>query len=388
MRASIERIVKQLASLAQGEGAKPHTTEILRAVKGMVLNALEDFVALFGREGVHNFLLPYLITFMNDTQWEIRAKFCAEMHKIIPTIGRVSTEGIVWPCYEQALLDNEGRVVVAALHGIEHMVKQTEVVFKRLFRLSTVVDPLCPLLLHPNAIIRNATIRVFHALNADAVEFHAFLLPKMKPFVLHLQGFDCIENASWRPPLSKKIYDLLTHRVHDVEHVPVPIIEEARKALLLAEPLPEVNADYEADFKALDLMRKVLFGALHAPRRTQVETRSVEKLQTQRIPFVSLHANSAIHPLMLLASRTYDPLPKPTGQYDWRVHVLRLPAKPRQLGTLTRLDGTPFSLYPYVSYTPDQSDFRTPENLSCVQLSGTISLQGESSSLRENFIVR
>jgi len=60
-----------------------------RELRIAVLTSLRELALVFGREGSHDFLLPHLISFMNDASWEVRAAFCEEVATLGETIGRV-----------------------------------------------------------------------------------------------------------------------------------------------------------------------------------------------------------------------------------------------------------------------------------------------------------
>eukprot|EP00435_Cladocopium_sp_Y103_P062804 s414_g24.t1 len=156
---ALNKIVKALLEFLPAHSTEKINQEdqlislsVSREVKIALLRNMCVLADCFGRESTHSFLLPYLISFMNDPAWEVRAAFCTEAALLPRRVGQVSTEGIIWPCYEQALLDQEERVVEAALMALTKLVAQQVL---RRQNLVTVANKVAPLLVHPSEPIRN-----------------------------------------------------------------------------------------------------------------------------------------------------------------------------------------------------------------------------------------
>merc|ERR1719262_1341733 len=119
---------------------------------------------------------------MNDPAWEVRAAFCEEAACLPKQVGQVSTEGIIWPCYEQALLDQVERVLDAALRGLAALVSQQSLKRQLLVTMATKV---APLLVHSSISVRQNAALVFDSLYSQltAIEQVAFMLPIVRPFL-------------------------------------------------------------------------------------------------------------------------------------------------------------------------------------------------------------
>eukprot|EP00392_Amoebophrya_sp_AT5.2_P003724 g3729.t1 len=146
------------------------------------LTIWSDHIAVFfQKKGMHNFLLPHLISFMNEPDWFVRASFCVEAAKQTQ-IGQVSTEGLLWPCYEQCLCDAEERVTLAALQGVTTLVRKEQ--FSEQFRHSVLQRPLLPLTVHPAKRIREASRGLIQMLaKEDIVAYHTWCLPSLTPYL-------------------------------------------------------------------------------------------------------------------------------------------------------------------------------------------------------------
>lgn len=339
------------------------TSAMGRDVKVTLLRNMSTLADVFGKECTLTFLLPYLISFMNDRSWEVRAAFCEEAALLPKQVGPVPSESIIWPLYEQALQDQEERVLQSALVGLALLVRQQ--VLKRQ-TLEAIVAKIAPLLLHPTSAVRTRTLGVVRAISEQLspVDQFVFILPKLRPLLrLQLLSLDALE-AALLPPLSRRaLKRVLLHRGGSLH-----------KAVLARAPLPQLPGDGEADvadfagiqpadLAAVDLMRSYLQVMLQSrPSAAQISaagslcetavhlleyyavnphctsSRSLQALaesddlQCSR-PFTAKHAQMLQHPLGLLSMRAF------------LAHALCLPPRPRDLGALNYLDGTPYSIY-------------------------------------------
>ncbi|CAD7932248.1 unnamed protein product [Amoebophrya sp. A120] len=223
-------------------------------IKLQILNALPKLSLYFGRTGMHNFLLPHLISFMNTNDWEVRASFCEFCCEISNTsLTTTSTEGLLYPCYEQCLSDNEERVIIAALDGLAKLVLHQK--FSDQFTNTwSFQRPVLPLILHPSSRVRTACTQLIESvIKSDVVCYHAFWLPNLQPYlkesiVINGEMFPLShadpESLLWRNPVSKQGFQMLVKEqqtilgIVDEKQQPAPILpqDEDKKSLELLKP--------------------------------------------------------------------------------------------------------------------------------------------------------
>eukprot|EP00929_Paragymnodinium_shiwhaense_P068721 TRINITY_DN34615_c0_g2_i1.p1 TRINITY_DN34615_c0_g2~~TRINITY_DN34615_c0_g2_i1.p1 ORF type:complete len:1635 (-),score=353.36 TRINITY_DN34615_c0_g2_i1:105-5009(-) len=373
LREALKKLVKLLLESCDSHHGAPSdgdesllTSAMGREIKITLLNNLCGLAEVFGREGTHNFVLPYHISFMNDPAWEVRAAFCREAAKLPQKVGQVSTEGIIWPCFEQALRDQEERVLRAALAGLVVLISQG--VLKRQ-SLVTVASRAAPLLVHPSASVRELSLQAFEALAAQMslVDQHVFVMPFVRPFLI----VDVVDLNS----LSAKLVQPLRRPVF--KQVVLRRDEELHEALLNKTALPE-RAEEQADMGSLELLRpyaQLLLrgrpagagpqhyvphdatgdGGLHnmvgaAPTLLQSVHYSTVNPQCQAnrsLQAMSEADAGVISPAALGSSGLQHPLRCYSTQ-SVLAQALCLPpenTKQKDLGSLSTLDGTPYSIY-------------------------------------------
>jgi len=69
----------------------------------------------FGLKEANDFLLPQLITCLNDPSWHLRAAFFEHIPRVRLGVGCVALEAFLLPCVEQALMDAQEFVVARAV---------------------------------------------------------------------------------------------------------------------------------------------------------------------------------------------------------------------------------------------------------------------------------
>lgn len=399
LREEVERVVKALIEhpkSSQGQGTSQVDYEpppggvgsqeeglvslaAGREIKMALLRNMRVLADIFGRDGTINFLLPYLISFMNDPSWEVRAAFCEEAACLPRKVGQVSTEGIIWPCYEQALLDQEERVVGAALRGLSVLVSQR--VLNRQ-SLDTIASKVSPLLVHPSVAIREGTVQVFVVLSDQLtpVEQYVFLLPVVRPFLKM--------NSLSLPSLEKKLVLPLSR--HSFKRAVLSRDDALHDALLNRKPLPATFAAShtdeageeedplaaptrgDVDRAAMELLRPYIhpllrtkpsmaqLGAASLALKDESGSLAIAPAIGQTLQFAIVNVNPAcpssrfLHALTECEAGERLPLPPAAGlqhplglfsMQSFLVQALRLPPRHRDLGRLSSLDGTPYSIY-------------------------------------------
>jgi hypothetical protein len=166
LREAVARVIQELVT-------GPKSTSAVRAA---ILRHVSPLCTFFGRRGSHDFLLPLLITFLNDRDDRLRAAFFEQaassgartwggdahvVNKPSPLasayllddrgLGRASLEAFLLPCIEQALNDTEETVLAAAL-GCLTALTARELLRKKVLLEAT--EWTAPLLCHPARWVR------------------------------------------------------------------------------------------------------------------------------------------------------------------------------------------------------------------------------------------
>lgn len=93
-------------------------------VKRALLGDMTRLCNFFGLDGVMAFILPQILTFLNDRKdWQLRAALFAHLPAVCHIIGRAGTEHFVLPCVESALVDGEEAVISRALQCLSELLK-------------------------------------------------------------------------------------------------------------------------------------------------------------------------------------------------------------------------------------------------------------------------
>ncbi|KAK9817197.1 hypothetical protein WJX72_010933 [[Myrmecia] bisecta] len=112
--------------------------------------------AFLGRRESNDFLLPAMITFLNDRSWQLRAAFFTHIAALGPYAGADGLDAFLLPCLEQALADAEEAVICQAV-GFLTSACQTKQLRKR--SLLAAVAKVAPLLLeHPAPHVRASAV--------------------------------------------------------------------------------------------------------------------------------------------------------------------------------------------------------------------------------------
>lgn len=168
----------------------------------LLRSSLSQLAIFFGEQGTISRLLPTILTFWNDTHYEIRAALCQALPGICHVIGQVATEEYVIPCVEVACCEKEEYIVAWAMWCLSALVEQRLVTNKQVLlgdqtntlsrneeehktRDSGLLQKYAPLLFHPSPSIRNNTASLFCA-SCRAIGFpddEIFVLPIIRPFL-------------------------------------------------------------------------------------------------------------------------------------------------------------------------------------------------------------
>lgn len=181
-------------------------------VKQALLRDMARLARFLGKKKTTDFLLPLVVTFLNENDWELRSAFFQYVVDLCEYVGGHSLESFVYPCILQSLSDKEEFVIVAAVNSLTSMTERD------LFRRQTLYDiarKSSPLLLHPNIWIRHSEIGLISSIaqRLDIVDRFAFLTELIRPFLtVDLVQVTCEAlEASLRPPISRALYEGAIH---------------------------------------------------------------------------------------------------------------------------------------------------------------------------------
>ena len=91
--------------------------------KRALLGDMARLCNFFGLDGVMAFILPQILSFLNDRKdWQLRAALFDSLPSVCHIIGRAATEHFVLPCVEIALVDGEEQVISRALKCLSELI--------------------------------------------------------------------------------------------------------------------------------------------------------------------------------------------------------------------------------------------------------------------------
>ncbi len=132
----------------------------------------------------NDFLLPVIITFLNDRDWRVRADFFEHIGCLGASAGPSGLEAFLLPCLEQALADQEEIVVARALGFLTRVTEAGQLRKRALLLAAAKVFP--ALLLHVSTGVREQAV-LFAAAAARHLspgEAHTHLLPLLAPALI------------------------------------------------------------------------------------------------------------------------------------------------------------------------------------------------------------
>lgn len=187
------------------------------SVKRALMADITRLCVFFGRERTLDVVLPQLITFLNDRDWELRGAFFDYIVGVGSFVGRMTVELYILPCIEQALFDVQEIVITKALECLDSLC-QLGLFQKSVSALVEKAKMTSSLLLHPSWWIRDAVLKlVTHiAMQMGSVDANVFLSPLLRPFLNKTMVFLLEEKEqdilvrlrdSCRPHVSRETFD-------------------------------------------------------------------------------------------------------------------------------------------------------------------------------------
>ncbi|KAF1325164.1 Vps15 protein kinase, partial [Globisporangium splendens] len=205
----ISRYVIQLAAPDQKASSS--------LVKRALLVDITRLCVFFGRERTLDVVLPQLITFLNDRDWELRGAFFDYIVGLCSFVGRVTVGLYILPCIEQALFDVQEIVITKAVECLGGLC-QLGLFQKNTSALVEKAKMTSALLLHPSWWIRDAVLKLmtYIAIQMGSVNANVFLSPLLRPFMKKSMVFLLDEHEQdmlirlrdcCRPHLSRETFD-------------------------------------------------------------------------------------------------------------------------------------------------------------------------------------
>lgn len=149
----------------------------------------------FGLDGVMAFILPQVLSFLNDRKdWQLRAALFDCLPSVCHIIGRAATEHFVLPCLESALVDGSETVISRALKCLSQLLHMGLLSRSILHGTPTLVatkqsqgllNKYVALLVHPSADIRYFAISTINVLckSLGSPDAEVFVVPILRPFL-------------------------------------------------------------------------------------------------------------------------------------------------------------------------------------------------------------
>ena len=177
------------------------------STRAAVLAGADSLAVFFGRQDANDYLVPLLITCLNDKSWTLRAAFFEKIAKVGRFVGISSTEAFLLPCVERCLADDSDEVAAAALaclgdmcgadldelrklnspNNLDASATATEHLGATLRKRSVLAAAVraAPALCHPAGAVRASAARFFEAAakRLGAADAYALLLPTVRPFL-------------------------------------------------------------------------------------------------------------------------------------------------------------------------------------------------------------
>jgi hypothetical protein len=179
-------------------------------VKRALLHELESLCHFFGTERTVQELLSQLITFLNDSDWELRLAFCSSIPRMCRFVGPDLTCDFIIPCLETALYDVEDTVVVATLYAINDL-NRTSLLSQE--TLLAIAHKAAPLLVHPTSTVRHAAIVFVAAICSyiEAADTTSLMLPLLLPVLKydisgHRHVTEAVLEAALVPPVKEDLF--------------------------------------------------------------------------------------------------------------------------------------------------------------------------------------
>lgn len=195
-------------------------------VRAALVSHILPLCRFFGVDKTNDLILPHLITYLNDPNYQLRLVFLDSIMKIGPFIGLLAVEQYLLPLLFQTLGDHEKLVVLKVLEIFHSFVSEglidpaTE--FNALSIYKELVTSSAPLLLQPNEWIRQSVLCLILEIAkklSDADKF-CFLYPLIKTYLSYdivVLDWDTLYPCLTKP-LSRQAFEMAATWASEVRH--------------------------------------------------------------------------------------------------------------------------------------------------------------------------
>ncbi|KAI9096422.1 hypothetical protein DFS34DRAFT_581299 [Phlyctochytrium arcticum] len=194
-------------------------------VKRTLLCEMPRLCIIFGRQKANDVLLSHMITYLNDTDWQLRSAFFESVVGVGTFVGGRSLEEYILPLmiqaltgkflsfyrlrhYAKLLIDSEEFVVEKALNALTSLAELGLLQKPRLKELANIISPL---MLHPNTWTRFGAIafiacvaRLLSKIDVRCV-LYPIISPHLKVGIAEITEEDLLEDL--KDPLNRILYD-------------------------------------------------------------------------------------------------------------------------------------------------------------------------------------
>ncbi len=152
------------------------------AVKRRILMSLTPLCLFFGRRVSTETFVPFVLTFLSHTQWQLRVAAYHHLLGVMSIVGAKSLEDITVALISKSFADPEESVIDRAVLCVVSLVQAGLLRKKVVFDLSTLA---APLLIHPSKWIRKAALALQEAVwdSLTLADRHVFFCPAISPFL-------------------------------------------------------------------------------------------------------------------------------------------------------------------------------------------------------------
>lgn len=198
--------IQQLGEL-ESQGLA-NSVRIKASVRCLLLEDMERLSRFLGPEQTIDVLIPLMKDFLQSgPTWEVRCRVFDALPTMCNFIGQKATQYCVFPFLMHSLYGPEELIINGALRTLY----RTSMYLSKAL-LFSVVDTVCPLLVHPNYVVRKNVSCLLSKLseseNIHQTDVWTFILPCMKPFLMDPIA-DCIAQNifdSSKPPLANSVF--------------------------------------------------------------------------------------------------------------------------------------------------------------------------------------
>lgn len=171
--------MEELRDAVQEQLSQLLLTDNEPAVRRAILGSVVPLCFFFGRSKSADVLLSHIVTFLNETDWELRSAFFESAVGVVSYIGLSAVEDVILPLMLQSISDPEERVTSKVLLSLTTLSELGLIPRSRMWEL---LDTTISLVCHPNIWIRQAAAGFVASLakNLDHTDVWSALYPPLR----------------------------------------------------------------------------------------------------------------------------------------------------------------------------------------------------------------